>query len=138
MYVLTEDNLISLNACMGQIQKFREVFPEGAPLTLRSMSLADEKGLSLFWLAHRPMTPGNVLNLLSRNWNTRVRSAVARNSSTLPKTLKALSQDPSNSVRWWVASNHNTPLHILQALKVGDSDLGVRRTAASTLERLGG
>lgn len=106
-------------------------------------------------------TLSDVLDVLSRDVDWRVRWRVARNRSTPPETLARLADDPDLTVRFWVAGNPNTdpaalerlaydadvgvrvrvvchlnvPIHVIERL-AGDSQPRVARAAGAVLERL--
>lgn len=46
----TVDHLSVLGACTEQVDLFRQVFPDGAPITIRSVTTAWQKELDIEWL----------------------------------------------------------------------------------------
>lgn len=68
------------------------------------------------WVAHNKAVPVEVLDVLSKDADARVRDVVARKrKSTLP-ILERLATDPDATVRHSVAWNKSTPSTLLQRL----------------------
>lgn len=47
--ILTADHLTAAGACPEQVALFRQVFPDGAPLTPDALATAREAGLDVGW-----------------------------------------------------------------------------------------
>jgi hypothetical protein len=62
---------------------------------------------------------------------------VATNKNVPPEALVRLSKYPEYPIRMRVASNPSTPVDTLKKLAKDRNSAQVRRTAISTLERLG-
>ena len=72
---ITRKWLVSQNACEGQVERFAQVFPDGADVTDENLARAKAEDLDLSWLARNPNTPAAVLEWLAgdagayvRNW----------------------------------------------------------------------
>ncbi|HYG80404.1 MAG TPA: hypothetical protein VD861_08460, partial [Pyrinomonadaceae bacterium] len=88
-------------------------------------------------------TAENILEILARSNNFRIRRAVAENEHTSARLLEHLACDSDMYVRRCIVRHANTTLHILEILaKDADDDVrrlvaGDKRTPASLLEILG-
>ena len=49
MLKLTVALLVKDKACPGQVDLFRQIFPQGAPLTLAALTKAEKAGLDIWW-----------------------------------------------------------------------------------------
>ena len=47
---ITVELLESLDACTDQVETFKELFPKGAPVSMRSFNRARKAGLDVFFL----------------------------------------------------------------------------------------
>ena len=69
-----------------------------------------------FWVVHNKTVPLEILDALSIDADTRVRSAVAGKRKASPEILERLARDADEGVRHTVAWNAKTPEHVLRLL----------------------
>ncbi|WP_131765157.1 HEAT repeat domain-containing protein [Candidatus Protofrankia californiensis] len=69
-----------------------------------------------FWVAHNKKVPMEVLRILARDEDDRVRGMVARKRKISDDILEILAVDPEESVRNAVALNPRTPRALLEIL----------------------
>jgi hypothetical protein len=72
---------------------------------------------NLFIAAYDKCHP-SILDMLAKNDNVRIRSAVANNPNCSQSLYRMLAKDSDGSVRIEVARNHNTPASVLKELSV--------------------
>jgi len=85
-----------------------------------------------FWVIHNKTVPVEILEALSTDEASSVRSAVARKRKTPHAVLERLARDPDGSVRHSVACNAKTPVEVLR-LQVDDEWDVVAETARQRL-----
>jgi pentose-5-phosphate-3-epimerase len=113
---ITKQWLVNQEACEPQVDLFFETFGEEVEVNLNNLKKAQKVGLSLEWLAVKPDTTKEVLEVLSKAEKYWVREAVATNLNTPKEVLKVLANDGSFSVKYAVARNPNTPKDVLEVL----------------------
>ncbi|PLK46960.1 hypothetical protein [Uliginosibacterium sp. TH139] len=85
------------------------------------------------WVAHNKTVPISVLEYLSNDDNSQVRSAVAEKRKLTPVLFEKLACDPDASVRGRVANNKKCSSEAL-ALLVEDKEAFVREPAKKQIE----
>lgn len=87
-----------------------------------------------YWAAHSCHVPDEILRLLARAEEWRVRGRVGQKRRTPPDVLAQLAADPSEIVRQRVAANAKAPQELIERL-AGDPVETVARVARYHLER---
>jgi hypothetical protein len=104
---------------------------EEAPSTVW-LSLIELHPDMRFWIAHNRTVPGEILGLLVRDPDWRVRDRVASRNSTPSGILELLANDEHEAVASTVAGHPNTPIPALRGL-AGHPWSQVREKAARQL-----
>ncbi|WP_131745048.1 HEAT repeat domain-containing protein [Frankia sp. Cppng1_Ct_nod] len=86
-----------------------------------------------FWVAHNKKVPIEVLRILARDGDDRVRGMVARKRKISEDILTALAADPDESVRNAVALNPRTPRALLEMLARDPWEV-IRKNARKRIE----
>ncbi len=86
-----------------------------------------------FWVAQNKTVPHEILTVLTRDEDPKVRSMVARKGKLDARILEELAEDPDDAVRMSVAVNKNTPRRVLENLASGDPWSEVQRAAQQRL-----
>lgn len=140
--MITAAWLRKLKACPSHVSRFEAAFPHGAPLDVPSLQRAREAVLDFSWFVSHPSMTVSILDLFSRDADSRVRANVAINPVTSVSTLEHLASDRDVWVRGEVARNAKTPVHVLDTLSM-DGNAWVRGEVAqncnisqATLDRL--
>ena len=85
------------------------------------------------WVAHNKSVPLEILEILARDGDPRVRSFVAMKRKLSRNLFDLLSNDPDASVRRGIACNRKAPREVIQRLS-RDPVQFVREAAAGRLE----
>ncbi|MBA4010716.1 MAG: hypothetical protein C0481_02510 [Phenylobacterium sp.] len=86
------------------------------------------------WVAHNKTVPLEILALLARDLDQRVRQAVAMKRKLSRQLFEQLALDSDATVRSTIAGNPNVPRDVLEAL-AADMDVFVAETAHAICER---
>ncbi|MCB1281556.1 MAG: HEAT repeat domain-containing protein, partial [Salinibacterium sp.] len=86
-----------------------------------------------FWVAQNKTVPVEVLEVLARDDDPRVRSMVARKGKASSTILTALAKDPESHIRAMAAGHKSTPRSVLEALASTDPSPHVRNRARERL-----
>lgn len=68
------------------------------------------------WVAYNKTVPIEILEMLSKDRNSRVRDAVAMKNKLTRELMETLSRDRASSVRHSIACNKNVPREVLMVL----------------------
>ena len=86
------------------------------------------------WVAHNKTIPLEILDVLARDADIRVRATVAGKRKLAIELFELLAADPNETVRHAVACNGKAPLHVLRRL-AADAAVRVNAAAAERLQR---
>jgi hypothetical protein len=74
------------------------------------------------WVIHNKTVPLEILELLTSDENSTIRSAVARKRKINEKIFETLSRDKDENVRYALMCNTNLTIDQLKQIEIADSD----------------
>ena len=87
-----------------------------------------------FWVAHNKTVPLEILDILAKDGDSKVRSMVASKNKLTPKLLEQLSRDDHESVRQTVACHRKVSIPVLERL-TKDPQIIVATVASEKLSK---